>query len=212
MSEVVRVKYQAKTRLDATVATIDRAIDIFATTEDVSRFPPAVTSVATTLPRFAKFLAAVQADLQSSASDAMAVEKYRTIQDVALELAPNAQRIEDLCFMFSNAEDWKAEYEREAANGKLLEQALKCLLNSAKRVAKDTYVEEEQSKLLQSLLKEASEIPPSFAKPSRGSVTLNQHGNGNQFTHFGEGNQNYSTGGQMVTGDNRHPTFNYTGS
>lgn len=212
MSEAARVKYQAKTRLDSTVATIGRAIDICGTTQDVSQFPPAVAGVATTLPRFAQFLAAVQTNLQNSPSDAIAIGKYRTIQQVASELVPNAQRIEDLCFMFTSAEDWKAEYQREAATGKLLEQALKDLLTSAKRIAKDAYVEEEQSKLLQSLLKEANEIPSSLEKPSRGNVTLNQYGDGNQFSHFGKGNQNYSTGGQMVTGDNQHPTFNYTGN
>jgi len=211
MSEAFRVRHQAKTKLDTTVATIGRAIDICGTTKDVSRFPPALASVASTLPRFTKFLSALETNLQGSTSDTRAVEVYRTIKDVASELGPNAERIEELCLIFSRARDWKAEYQREVTTGKLLEQALKDLLTSAKRVAKDTYVKKEQAKLLQSLLDEANKIPPSMERPSNGSVTFYQYGEGNQFSHSGTGNQNYSTGGQMITGENHHATYTYTG-
>ncbi|KAF4994525.1 hypothetical protein FGRMN_5734 [Fusarium graminum] len=211
MSEAAMLRHQAIGKLNTIGASVRRAIDICGTTKNTSRFPPAYAGVVEALPPFGNFLSSLDGSLQEPSADAQAVERYRAIKGAASDCVDNAQYIEDLLQMFAYAGDWKREYQREVANGKgkLLEQAWKDLLTSAKHVAKDVHLGEEQSMLLQGLLEEANKLPPSLAEEAKSNVTLNQYGEGNQFYHGGRGDQNSCNGGQMITGRNDHAEYSY---
>ncbi|KAH7191404.1 hypothetical protein BKA60DRAFT_585231 [Fusarium oxysporum] len=210
MANAAVLKSQAQKCLTNTVDALRQRINS-PTMQDLSALPPAFTGAAKSLSRFSRVLDSFETSLEKTSSDTQSVEKYITIRNFSQGCASKVQAILNLFDVIIFSTDWEKAYLEEVnhGDGKLVEEALIDLLESANCMANRSYLGDKEAGTLKSLLKDAEALPTSLKEKQKSPITLTNHGSGSMFYHGGRGHQNQYNARFQNNGPSTNARFNY---
>ncbi|KAF5963067.1 hypothetical protein FCOIX_13972, partial [Fusarium coicis] len=184
MANAAVLKSQAQKCLTNTVDALQQQIS-YPTMQDLSALPPAFSGAVKSLSRFSRVLDSFKRNLEKTSSDTQSVEKYITIRNFSQGCASKVQAILNLLDIIISSPDWEKTYLEEVnhGDGKLVEEALVDLLQSANYMTNLSYLEDQEADTLKSLLKDAEALPTSLKEKQKSPITLANHGSGSMFYH-----------------------------
>ncbi|KAK4066603.1 hypothetical protein Trihar35433_7030 [Trichoderma harzianum] len=199
-------KTQVTRSLSVAAFVLERTADSWATVQQVIGLPEALYVVGKTLPILPILLKSLESSIKSSEETKDLKENFAAVYRFA-ELSQQQAKYFDAIFdAISTADNHNTKEEKyriaaEKYGGKPIEAILKDLLQQAASLATELVADEDLKSSLQAAYDEVAKLTPSLAEGPKGAVSVNNYGDGTQFYHGGEGNQNHNAGGSQYNGN-----------
>ncbi|KAJ4863139.1 hypothetical protein T069G_04093 [Trichoderma breve] len=193
-------KTQVTRSLSVAAFVLERTADSWATVQQIIGLPEALYVVGKTLPILPILLKSLESSIKSSEETKDLKENFAAVYRFA-ELSQQQAKYFDAIFdAISTADNHNTKEEKyriaaEKYGRKPIEAILKDLLQRAASLATELVADEDLKSSLQAAYDEVAKLTPSLPEVPKGAVSVNNYGDGTQFYHGGEGNQNHNAGG-----------------
>ncbi|KAL6789203.1 hypothetical protein J3E68DRAFT_414009 [Trichoderma sp. SZMC 28012] len=192
--------------LSVAAFVLERTADSWGAIQKIIGLPEALYVVGKTLPILPILLKSLESSIKSNEETKDSKESFAAAYRFA-ELSQQQAKYFDAIFDAisttdnHNTKEQKYRIAAEKCGGKPIEAILKDLLQQATGLAADLVADEDLKSSLQTAYDEVAKLAPSLAEGTKGPMSINNYGDGTQFYHGGEGNQNHNAGGSQYNGN-----------
>ncbi|KAL7949507.1 hypothetical protein V8C42DRAFT_341464 [Trichoderma barbatum] len=199
-------KAQVARLLPIAAFVLDKTAESWASIHEILDLPEALYAAANGLPLLPIVLRALESCLKTGEGTDELKGRYVAIIQFAEQCQKRVNYLNtifDAVTMNDDSTTTEEKYRTAAdkCGGVAIEVVMKDLLQRATNLAAALLTDEDLKAKLQAALDEVAKLKPSLAEATRGYVSLQNYGHGNQFYHGGKGHQNHCKGGIQNTGD-----------